>query len=528
MKNNYIAITLTVLTVVIQSCSKEKEINLDTLNSDNELTNIQVIDNKLKFESSESLVSFIEQKDEEELKGEIKGLSEKGFNSLAPLFDENDDEAIDEFLAQKQSKIAEKGYLYSLKESDEIDTEDELISDTRFASILNEDREIYVGDNYYVYTTTGLYFCKIEDEDYLKNYLNELKGTTASKSTFLKLATPACIIEENHLAKETSKTSINDELTLNPISGEVMPIDQKINYFTTCGNGQQSSNGGTTTTTTTTSAPVIPMLIPQNFGTCAYSENSLFQQVFGNTVKCNDYHDSTHRIQTKVWNENYLIFATVGVSAKYQKKRFIGWSESVTSDEVRLGINHAIYTYKSPISPYNPFDPSRVVVKYKGISYDLYGNIVQNFPIEPNAWPYAQNETVGEVDIEIFGAELYYPLTGNQANSTINQLLSLIRSNFTGLGNDLNQDKVGVNIIKFLPNEFKIVRTDIVKKHSSQVKETFDVNFLLTLKNSSDLNFKTFTDQINSEKYDDLDIDIYGAALRNGVWKGKRIVGKIK
>ena len=270
------------------------------------------------------------------------------------------------------------------------------------------------------------------------------------------------------------------------------------------------------------------MLIPQKFGTCVYSENSLFQQVFGNTVKCNDYHDSKHRIQTKVWNENYLVFATVGVSAKYQKKRLVGWSKSGTADEVRLGINHAIYTYKSPISPYNPFDPQRVVVRYKGVSYDLNGNVVPKFPIDPAAWPYEQNATVGEVDVEIFGAEIYYPLTGKEANKTINNLLSQIRSNFRGLGNDLSRDKVGVNIIKFLPNKFKIVRTDIVQKHGSKVKETFDTNFLLTLKNSSDLNFKTFTDQINAKKYDNLDIDIYGAALRKGVWKGKRIVGKIK
>ena len=132
MKKKYKTLVLIILTVVIQSCSKEKEENLDLLNSYNESTNVQVVDNKLKFENSESLVSFIEQKDEQELKGEIKSLSEKGFNSLAPLFDENDDEAIEEFLAQKQSKITEKGYLYSLKESDEIGTDDELISDTRF------------------------------------------------------------------------------------------------------------------------------------------------------------------------------------------------------------------------------------------------------------------------------------------------------------------------------------------------------------------------------------------------------------
>ena len=77
------------------------------------------------------------------------------------------------------------------------------------------------------------------------------------------------------------------------------------------------------------------------------------------------------------------------------------------------------------------------------------------------------------------------------------------------------------------PNKIKVVRVDILKSHSSQVKENFDTNFLLTLKNNSGANFQTLLDQFNAKKYDDLEIDIYGAALKNGIWKGKRIIGKL-
>ena len=111
----------------------------------------------------------------------------------------------------------------------------------------------------------------------------------------------------------------------------------------------------------------------------------------------------------------------------------------------------------------------------------------------------------------------------------------MIRKNFKALnGNQkelaslLVEDKIGVNIIKYLPRKTKIVRTDILKAHQSQAKENFDTNFVITITNNSGANFQTFTDQLNAKKYDDLDIDIYGAALKDGVWKGKRIRGKIE
>ena len=100
----------------------------------------------------------------------------------------------------------------------------------------------------------GLYFCKIEDEDYLKNYLDELKKTTTSKSTFLKQATPQCYNEiADNVHKEGNKVGAR-ELTLTPVSGKVTSINSKINHFKACGNVRESSNPGTTTTTTSTSA----------------------------------------------------------------------------------------------------------------------------------------------------------------------------------------------------------------------------------------------------------------------------------
>jgi len=90
------------------------------------------------------------------------------------------------------------------------------------------------------------------------------------------------------------------------------------------------------------------------------------------------------------------------------------------------------------------------------------------------------------------------------------------------------QDKVGVQIVKFLTTSFQITQADILLKHSSQAKKTFDFNFLVKFNSSTSDWFRTVADQLNSKKYEKIDIDMYGAALRNNVWKGKRIQGKVE
>ena len=91
----------------------------------------------------------------------------------------------------------------------------------------------------------------------------------------------------------------------------------------------------------------------------------------------------------------------------------------------------------------------------------------------------------------------------------------------------MTQDKVGVNITKFLENSYEITQADILLKHSSQAKKTFDFNFLIRWKSNSSLGQNLINQLGTSNKYEKIEIDMYGAALRNNVWKGKRVNGKV-
>lgn len=508
--------------LVTVSCSDDDyTTDVETVISE-EIKSVSLEGNILSFDSEETLASLLENK--EETTEKVTDFMKEGFQSLQPNFKNLEDSEIDTYLSAKAERLSSKGSLYTNntgKSNNDIDTDDEIISDETFASILNEDREVIVGKNYYIYTTDGLYFIEKSKKDKLTAYLATLENSNGFVSRSMKSMKSKV---QNINGKEDGELIVD----LNPVTGKTVKIDEDIMVFIV--DAQDEIAFGPSNKEdkdSSLSNKVTPILAPHTFPVAQYTENSLWQQFFGNTVDVNQYHTSEHRIKTKFWNQNYLLWATIGAEARYQKKRFIGWSESDTSDGVRLGINSAVYTYTSNFSPYNPNDPNRVTLKYKGVSYNPSGQVVTQYPMSPSTWPINPTATVGALEITIFGNDIYLPLSGSEANKTINGLLSQARSIIPGLNADLDNDQVRVNIVKYLPSSFQVTEADIVKKHRSQASENFDFNFLIKFKSGSSA-FTTLTNQLNAEKYKSIEIDMYGAALKNNVWLGTRIRGKAK
>ena len=515
----HISLILMVASAVVSCSEDDNAMNVDTIATE-QVEVVFLEDNILSFDSEATLATLLEDKAETVIK--IEKFTKDGFQPLSPDFQGMESSEVDTYLKNKAERLASKGKLYTNKtgKSIDIDTDDEIISDHTFASILNEDREVIVGKNYYIYTTDGLYFI----EKTKKNKLTEYLATLENSDDFVSRSMKATIQTENISAKDNGELIVD----LNPVAGKTVIINGDISLFTVdTENTIDFSAANTENKEASLSGKVTPILAPHTFPVAQYTENSLFQQFFGNTIDVNQYHDSDHRIKTKFWNQNYLLWATIGAEARYQKKRFIGWSESDTSDGVRLGINNAVYTYNNNFSPYNPNDPKRVTLKYKGVNYNISGQVVPSYPMSPTTWPINQTATVAALEITIFGNDVYYPLTGAQANSSINNLLSQARSVVPGLNADLDNDKVRVNIVKYLPNSFQVTEADILLKHRSEASKTFDFNFLISFKSSSSLTSQ-LANQLNATKYSSIEMDMYGAALRNNVWLGTRIKGKAK
>jgi len=98
------------------------------------------------------------------------------------MFTEGEAKLKTSFLKLKSKRLLSKSSLYTFKnqEGSKIDIEDELIKDPRFAALLNEEREIIIGNNIYVFTTKGMFYSKLEHEDDLRTYLSTLEGKMAN------------------------------------------------------------------------------------------------------------------------------------------------------------------------------------------------------------------------------------------------------------------------------------------------------------------------------------------------------------
>lgn len=119
LKGNEILLFLLLCLLLIPiSCTKNEASNLliDTGQTNlDQVIDPEFIDGKLQFDNEETLKQFILQNNHQLFKSKIKDFSDKGFQSLRPYFDLNDDESIDKYLESKKSKIAKSGLLYSLK-----------------------------------------------------------------------------------------------------------------------------------------------------------------------------------------------------------------------------------------------------------------------------------------------------------------------------------------------------------------------------------------------------------------------------
>ncbi|MEM1260682.1 MAG: hypothetical protein AAGH81_19315 [Bacteroidota bacterium] len=521
---------LLLISLLITSCTREEEIEIDTVGVEEKPIAIQVVDDKLKFDNKAVLKSFMEQNDQAKIQEKVTELAALGFKTLRPFFDESDEVAIDSYLSEKQSRIAKKGYLYSAKtDSGDIDLDDEVIGDANFASILNENREIIVGDSLYVYTTVGLFMCKVEDEQHLKDYLTEKESKNTNRDTALLAPCDAPILKNS-----------SSGLSLSSNSGSLTSIDSRITLYQSCGGGGGGGGGGGSgggsggSSGGGSSSNSIPMLKPMTFGVCDYALNSIWEKIFGDRVKCNDYHDSKHRIQTQFWNENYFLWASIGMKAKYQKKRFIGWSQSSTADFIELGINTVKYTWNHP-KQYNPFNDHHVKFKYKGVTYRTDGTQSYDPPKNPNPWPiYNDGQILIPLEItidDILGNDKWDinwdGVTAGDINSGVKELLKLAKSTLNSqFRSDLANNKVMVRIVRYAPTKTDVIVSNRIKRAKSYTDFKFDTNFLLTFDSSNDNFFKALAAQLKAKKYSDVEVDIYGAGLRRGVWKGKRILGK--
>ena len=540
--------------VVISACQEENI--LETQNIEVENT-IKVKNGILSFSNKATLKKMVEGLKKKEVEGRNAELSEyydKGFKPLFPNYLENDPRLEEYYNFKKKSalKIPEKSPAYkSVGEYDEDgeyveEFDDDLISDDEFASLLNQEREIIVGDSLYKYTYSGMFKIRSEDKPILDQYIddNDIEYLLPDPGTI-----PRGITEVTPDIKQYAPTTndIADCTENNHMKSSVNELSL-IDAFSSCGGESDSSSGGGGSTSGGGSTGGSSSTVNHYANMVSYIEdldacdtsNAGWNPfgIFGTAKKCfESFSNSKYRTKTKYWNENYGLWRSVGVKVKHQKKGWLGWRSKKT-DEVALSVSHASFEFKLPIHiPANHFHPQFYF--FENNIYNSQAQILQYYtqvyhPPLPEL-PWNSEVTILEfMNANDFGAsftveqvrQYFYTAAWRGAKQLTRTFKGRDPERVTHILYD--KDRVFINFIDLSKR----------KQNSKKIVDVFDYNFGFTIKfnvnfnadGSLSTNINDFGDVLGAisipqlYEYENVSVDFVGVTRRGDEWKGSRLV----
>jgi len=459
--------------------------------------NFVKIDNGRLHFSSKTL--FSKKIDEVKKRGEVFAANElakfynKGFYSLRPFISQNDEALIRKY---EKRKLALKSTVQKVI----LDDLEDLIGDDDFAGFVNDNGEIEIGDSIYAYTNRGLFFSLITDSAYLHNYLER----------------------EVYNAGQLKQGNYVSPCEYAQAEGGLHPVDAKImRFIQPVPEGGCSNSGGSNNDNTGTGSMETFNNFIQSLPECAYRPGTL-DFLFGPSAICESYFDGTHRVKTKFWNQDYLVYKSIGISVKYQKKSLGIWWTTKT-DEVGVGIKQAYFEYPIPIQNLQKMIPQLYI--YDGKIYNSRGEYLSTLSENQDfKLPFTSSLEI-VVNLPFYGIyendisakrlnTFFWKTIWNQAKSVLQKLDKNVPSDIS---------LVGLSSKKFVVN---YINTSIRKTNSKKIMKIFDIQagfgFVLGDKNNTfaikRITLPKFYD------YTNIKIDVYGAARKGSVWKGSHLI----
>ncbi|MRT92139.1 hypothetical protein [Ancylomarina sp. 16SWW S1-10-2] len=476
-------------------------------------------------------------------------LYDKGFESFRPMI--NEDEKIEHYVTSIQPEINKlKSSIYSPMqdidddgpeewiEDEPIDPEDlipftpeeliqmrleEIVGDEEFASMLNKDGEIVVGDSLYKYTDGGLFMCRIEDENELKKDLTAAKefpdlmfNTTKTQQQYKEDEE----IDDDHpypgddlLPKEEAG-----------YRGSIVNINSKVRRY------RVIHKRHTTTVAASRKKMSSPPSIDDNMWRAIQSwkttkgRQTKLAGLFGERRVSTIYMSKRRRTKVIYSNQNYGLYSRTVIKVKYQRRKCRCWWRT-KGDELILGANlisyyiemDLNYTGGAPKSTWS-FDGKQFDDHLNDITYKLKKSDYPNWPFE--------TDLKVVVDLELMGYNYTKNMSGKELNKiALNLLASQGKSLLRKLGknsSDANQISMmafGVDKVYFTNIDFSEKR-----KNSRRIKKIYATRLRVpdVVYNPGTNKFRISMPKMNKLKT--LEVDFYGGARRGDKWVGARIV----
>lgn len=351
---------------LIISCTDEINVATETVEKEGVIIdeNILLVDGRMTFTDDLSFKDFygkaIASTDDKFISEMENKIYSKDFYSLMPNVNEKNEIQQFERHFNKvensgiQSKTS-KGKIITKKEfASSLDGLEDIFGEELFASLINQDGELQVGDKIYKYTDTGLFIVTKKQIANLNEYLIK-KGISLN---FLN-PTPENIkrayINE---VKTTSRIDCDEEF-LTSFDDQESGLNN-VQFFIAednCGGGSGGGSGGSgSSNPRPTPTPV------NNFATSAEIEIALrninpcevqkpwLSNIFGEVNTCYDQYDGDHRVKVNYFFSNYLLAFHVGAKSKHQKKGWTGLWRKQNADQMVTGVNSVTWSYKHPIT----------------------------------------------------------------------------------------------------------------------------------------------------------------------------------
>ncbi len=388
------------------SCQDELDVQTATNSNEQEKNitarlgnGIQIVDGIIEFSDSQTLHKMGNDyknsvAGQNEFNDLIRELQSKGFKSLTPIFGEKDTERIKDFLQHKRERLIQlevdlgiKNQIYS---TSDIKLEDEIIADPFFSALLNENREIIVGDVFYKYTELGLYYCNKEQKNVLFDYLENLTPTDRILIITKNRSMVGIKGGENEFIE-----NIGDGIS--HFVCKIVPDDP--------GDGGSGGGGGSGYI-----PPTPAILNVLSLPICAVDEQGFFEGFFGASEDCYVHYSNNRRTKTSFWNQNYHIYSAIGSSISLEKRnviRFLWWStvywDNSFADKIELGVNTISYKYNFNVPMFNQalYNYSTTFFEYNGTKYNVNGQVIPTVPTSNGNFVFDTNSNQSVIDITV-------------------------------------------------------------------------------------------------------------------------------
>ena len=174
---------------------------------------------------------------------------------------------------------------------------------------------------------------------------------------------------------------------------------------------------------------------------CSIRSRSVFNSIFGPSTYCIDNFDRRRRVKTRVFDQDYLVAQTLGMSAKAQVRTFGAWW-ALNVDELELGCEFLDYQFPPGFNPPpNNFFNNTLIMGARlsdGTFIGFNGQVLNSGPVFESMKSLSDNlPFIPQIDSDVLQVRIFVNYLGINQTFSASDFL-----NFRELVDDLIEEQV--------------------------------------------------------------------------------------